>query len=287
MFAGLLLIVTLTGCGKSDEITIGSKNFTENMLISEMLAQLVETHTDISVKRALNMGGTFVCFEAIKNGNIDIYPEYTGTGLTAQLQMGVISDPDETYEIVKEEFDKQFNITWLDPFGFNNTFAIGISGKVYDTYHIETCSELASVAGNLLWGADHEFYDREDGYNGFIDTYGIIFKGEPVSLDNSLKYQAIGGGDIDATNVFATDGQIKQYDLKILVDDKNFFPPYYAAPIVRNETLEEYPELEEVLNMLEGKINDKTMTELNYAVDVELRSIEDVAKSFLRDNGLI
>lgn len=283
------MLFALAGCSGSSSktIVIGSKDFSENIVLGEIFAQLVEAKTDLKVERKLNMGGTFVCFEAIKNGDIDIYPEYTGTGLTAQLEMDVISDPDEAYRVVSEEFDKQFGITWLKPLGFNNTYTLAVTQAVYEEYGVETYSDLAKVSENLVFGAEHEFFDRQDGYDGLVEAYGLTFKGEPKKMNVSLKYQAIGNGDIDVTDAFSTDGPIKQYNLKVLVDDKGFFPPYYAAPIIRNETLKEHPELEDVLNELAGLIDEETMTELNYKVDVESQDVETVATEFLTDAGLL
>lgn len=283
----LAAILFFTGCAKNDSITIGSKDFGENIVIAEMLSQLVETHTDLKVNRKLNLGGTFVNFNAIKNNQIDIYPEYTGTGLTAHLKMDVVNDPDESYRIVSEEFVKQWDIVWLEPFGFNNTYTLAVTPEVYEKYGVETYSDLIPYAGELVFGAEHEFFDRQDGFDGLVDMYGLNFKGEPMKLNASLKYQAIGRGDMDVTDAFATDGPIKQYNLKILEDDLGFFPPYHAAPIVRKEVLDKHPELKNVLNMLAGKLDDATMTELNYLVDVEGKAVEQVAKEFLTSLNLV
>ncbi len=283
----LLPSVVLTGCSSSNTITIGSKDFSENIVLGEIFAQLIEAKTDLKIIRKLNMGGTFVNFEAIKNGQIDLYPEYTGTALTAQLKMDVITDADETYRIVSEEFDKQFNIKWLKPLGFNNTYTLAVINEVFEKYRIETFSDLAAISENLVFGAEHEFFDRQDGFDGLVKTYDMKFKGEPKKMNVSLKYQAMGSGDIDVTDAFATDGQIKQYNLKVLKDDKNFFPPYYAAPIIRKEVLEKYPELEQILNSLEGLIDDETMMEMNYKIDVDNQDIKKVAEDFLREKGLI
>lgn len=281
-----LAVVSFSGCGK-DTIVIGSKDFGESVVLGEMFAQLIEKNTEIKVTRKLNMGGTFVCFEAIKNGDIDIYPEYTGTGLTAQLKMDVVGDPDEAYRIVSEEFDKQFEITWLQPLGFNNTYTLAVTSDVYEQYGVETYSDLVKISENLVFGAEHEFFDRQDGYDGLVEFYGMKFKGEPKKMNTALKYQAIGNGDMDVTDAFATDGPIKQYNLKVLEDDKGFFPPYYAAPIIRNKTLEEHPELSGLLNQLSGLLDDEAMTELNYLVDVEGKSVEETARDFLTEQGLI
>lgn len=282
-----LLSIALTGCSGGDKIVIGSKDFSENILLGEMFSQLIEAKTDIKVERKLNLGGTFVCFEAIKNGQIDIYPEYTGTGLTAQLKMDVIGEPDEAYRVVAEEFNKQFDIKWLSPLGFNNTYTLAVNDKVYQQYGVETFSDLAKISENLVFGAEHEFFDRQDGYEGLVEKYSLKFKGEPKKMNVSLKYQAIGNGDMDVTDAFATDGAIKQYNLKVLTDDLGFFPPYYAAPIIRNATLERYPELEDILNALANVIDDATMTELNYKVDVEGKDVATVVKEFLNEKGLL
>lgn len=286
----LILVVSLamTGCsGKDDVITIGSKDFGENVVLGEMFAQLIEADTDLKVARKLNMGGTFVCFEAIKNGDIDIYAEYTGTGLTAQLKEDVISNPDEAYRVVSEEFDKQFGIKWLEPLGFNNTYTLAVSNDVYEQYDVETFSDLAKISKGLTFGAEHEFFDRQDGFDGLIDIYDMTFKGEPKKMNVSLKYKAIGNGEMDVTDAFATDGPIRQYNLKVLQDDKGFFPPYYAAPIIRMDTLEKHPELEATLNKLAGLIDDATMTDLNYKIDVEGKDVAEVAKEFLQSQNLI
>ncbi len=289
MIAALLVMtLALSGCGGDKKsVVIGSKDFSESIILGEMFAQLIENNTDIEVVRKLNMGGTFVCFEAIKNGDIDIYPEYTGTGLTAQLKMDVITDSEEAYRVVAEEFNKQFNIKWLSPLGLNNTYTLAVTQEVVEEYGVETFSDLAAVSEDLIFGAEHEFFNRQDGFEGLVDAYGMEFAGEPKKMQVALKYQAIGNGDMDVTDAFATDGQIIQYNLKILEDDKGFFPPYYVAPIVKNETLEQFPELEGVLDMLAGLVDDATMTELNYRVDVEGESVETVATDFLTNAGLV
>jgi len=283
----LAAILVFTGCAKNDSITIGSKDFGENIVIAEMLSQLVEAHTDLKVNRKLNLGGTFVNFNAIKNDQIDVYPEYTGTGLTAHLKMDVVNDPDESYRIVSEEFLKRWDIVWLEPFGLNNTYTLAVTPEVYENYGVETYSDLIPYAGEMVFGAEHEFFDRQDGFDGLVEMYGLNFKGEPMKLNASLKYQAIGRGDMDVTDAFATDGPIKQYNLKILEDDLGFFPPYHAAPIVRKEVLDKHPELKNVLNMLGGRLDDETMTELNYLVDVEGKAVEQVASEFLKSQNLV
>jgi osmoprotectant transport system substrate-binding protein len=286
----VLLIITglLAGCGgKKDKIVIGSKNFTENMILGEIFTQLIRDKTDLEVEYKENLGGTMVCFEALKKGELDLYPEYTGTGLTAHLKMDVITDADRVYEIVKEEFDQRYKITWLEPLGLNNTYAVAVSGDFAERNKLSKASELAPLSKNLRFGADHEFFNRQDGYPGMIKTYGLKFKGEPVKMDIALKYKAIFEGKIDVTDAFTTDGQLIRYKLKVLEDDKHFFPPYYAAPIVKNETLEKHPEIETVLNELAGKISDAEMQQMNYQAEAEDKAIEDIAREFLVEQGLI
>lgn len=286
----VLLIITglLAGCGgKKDKIVIGSKNFTENMILGEIFTQLIREKTDLEVEYKENLGGTMVCFEALKKGELDIYPEYTGTGLTAHLKMDVISDADRVYEIVKEEFDQRFKITWLEPLGINNTYAVAVTADFARKHHLTKVSQLASLAPKLRFGTDHEFLNRQDGYDGLVNVYGLKFKGTPVKMDIALKYQAIFEGKMDVTDAFATDGQLIRYKLQILEDDKHFFPPYYAAPLVKNETLEKHPEIETILNELAGKISDAQMQQMNYQAEAEDKSIKDIAREFLVEQGLI
>lgn len=283
----LVTIFAFVGCSGSNTITVGSKDFGENILLGEIFAQLIEAKTDLKVHRKLNMGGTFVNFNAMRNKQLDIYPEYTGTALTATLEMDVINDPTESYNVVKDEYLKRYDIVWLEPLGFNNTYTLAITPEVAAQYPMETFSDLAAYAPNLVFGAEHEFFDRQDGFDGLIAEYGLNFKGEPLKMVVALKYQAIGQGDMDITDAFSTDGQLQQFNLKVLEDDKGFFPPYHAAPIIRKATLDAHPELEEVLNLLAGRIGDERMAALNYAADVEGRPTEEVATQFLTEEGLI
>lgn len=283
LLAVLALTVTVfAGCTSGKKVVIGSKDFTENKILAEIMAQLIENNTDIKVERKINMGGTFVCFEAMKKGQIDIYPEYTGTGLTAQLKLPVETDPEKVYATVSTEFQKQFQIKWLKPIGFNNTYALAVPQELASKNNLESISDLGNFAKDLVFGAEHEFFNREDGYDGLIKVYGLTFK-NIAKMDVSLKYQAIGQGKMDVTDAFTTDGQLKALNLMVLKDDKNFFPPYYAAPIVRNEVLENNPQLEELLNKLAGTIDDQKMQELNYKVDNEKQTIKKVAEDFLKE----
>ncbi len=273
------------GCSSHKAIVIGSKDFSENIILGELLAQLIERKTDYPVTRKLNLGGTFVCFEALKKGDIDAYPEYTGTGLTAQLKMPVIADPEETYRVVKEQFAARYKLSWLSPFGFNNTYAVAVTGDVAKKWNLETVSDLAPHSGDLVFGAEHEFFNREDGFSGLSSTYGLSFR-DTAKMNVSLKYQAIGEGKMDATDVFTTDSQIIAYGLKVLSDDKGFFPPYYGAPLVREDTLKRFPDLQKAIDALAGAISDDAMTALNYRVDQEKVPVAEVARDFLDERGL-
>ncbi len=289
--AGVLALSTalLAGCtgAGGDKIVIGSKNFTENMILGHIFAEYIKANTDLKVEYKENLGGTMVCFEALKKGDLDIYPEYTGTGLTAHLKMDVINDPDEVYSIVKREFDSQFGITWLNELGLNNTYAVAIKEDYAAQNNIQSVSDLATFSDQLTFGAEHEFFDRMDGFEGMVETYGLTFKGEPVKMDVSLKYQAMAEDRIQVTDAFTTDGQLITYKLKVLEDDKGFFPPYYAAPIVKNETLKAHPELEELLNKLSGKITDEAMQQMNYQAETEKKPMKDIAIEFLKEQNLI
>ncbi|MGE4282869.1 MAG: glycine betaine ABC transporter substrate-binding protein [Clostridia bacterium] len=285
----LLLVVGLfVGCSGSGNktVVIGSKDFTENIILGEMIAQMLEANTDLKVERKLNMGGTFVNFEALKKGDIDMYADYTGTGLTAQLKMDVMNDADKVYDIVQKEFNEQFKLKWLKPLGFNNTYAVAVKEDFANKNNINKVSELAPFAPELIFGGEHEFFNRQDGYEGMIEIYDLKFK-DVAKMQVALKYQAVGQDKMDVTDAFATDGQLITYKLKILEDDKGFFPPYYAAPVVRMDTLEKYPEIEEVLNQLGDKINDEEMQQMNYQAEAKKVEIEKVVSDFLKNKGLI
>lgn len=287
ILAFTLVVTLLSGCAGKGSITVGSKDYSENILLGEIMAQLIEAKTDLKVNRKLNLGGTFVNFNAIQNSQIDLYPEYTGTALTAELKMDVINDPIESYRVVSEEMAERWDIIWLEPFGFNNTYTLAVTADVQERYGLHTYSDLIPVAGELVFGAEHEFFDRQDGFDGLVEHYGLSFKGEPMKLNTSLKYQAIGRGEMDVTDAFSTDGPIKQYDLRILEDDKSFFPPYHAAPVIRKAVLDAHPEVGEALRLLAGTIDDATMASLNYLVDVKGEAVEQVASDFLASLGLV
>lgn len=274
------------GEAATGSVGIASKNFTEQLILGEMMAQVIESHTDLGVERRFNLGGTMICHEALVNGAIDIYAEYTGTALTAILDEDVVTDPDEALRIVREAYSERFDVEWLEPFGFNNTYALTVRDEDAEARGWQTISDLAPVASELRAGFTFEFAERPDGYPGLRDAYGFAF-GEIRGLEPTLMYEAIAKDQVDVICAFATDGRIAAYNLKPLEDDRGFFPPYYAAPIVRAEVLREHPEIRDALAPLAGALDDATMQRLNYEVDEKKRAPADVAREFLVSHNLL
>lgn len=263
-------------------IRIGSKNFTEQIILGEMMAQLIESRTELAVERRFNLGGTMICHGALISGEIDIYAEYTGTGLTAILGREPVRDPGKALEIVRREYRDRFNVDWLEPFGFNNAFAITVRADEAEKNGWKNISDLAAVAGQLRAGFTSEFMERPDGYPGLRERYGFSFA-KVVDLDPAIMYPALAGREVDLICAFATDGRIAAYGLKPLADDRNFFPPYQAAPLARIEIMRAHPEIRAALETLAGRLDDKTMQQLNYQVDENKRSPQEVAREFLKN----
>jgi glycine betaine/choline ABC-type transport system substrate-binding protein len=291
IFALILVIFMVgifVGCNKDDKkVVIASKPMTEQYILAEMLTILIEEHTDIKVEKKLGIGGgTSNIHPAMLKGEIDIYPEYTGTGWLFVLKEELIANPDDLYKAVKDKYQEEFGISWLDIYGFNDTFALVVKEEVAKKYNLRTYDDLAKISNQLTFGAEFDFFEREDGYNGLKKTYGFNFK-DTKEIDIGLKYEAINSGQVDVINAFSTDGLLKEFGLKVLEDNKNFFPAYQAATLIRKETLEKYPELRAVLNKLAGKISDDEMILLNFYVDKEKQDPENVARDFLKEKGLI
>ncbi|MFL0249660.1 glycine betaine ABC transporter substrate-binding protein [Clostridium neuense] len=266
-------------------IVIGSKNFNEQLVLGNMIASLIEHNTDYKVERKLNLGGTNVVFSAMKSGDVDLYVEYTGTGLVDIMKQNSISDKDKVYNTVKDYFDKTYGMEWLKPIGFNNTYVLSMKKDIANKYNVNTISDLSKVSSKFTLGSTMEFLNRSDGYLGLQKMYNINFK-NTKGLDGGLRYSALNKDETQVTDAFSTDGLIKKFDLKTLKDDKNFFPPYYAVPLVNKSTLNKYPKLKGVLEKLENKISDEEMRNLNYKVDSGEKP-EKVADDFLRSKGLI
>jgi osmoprotectant transport system permease protein len=293
VIASILAIAVVGGVivssisNNSNKITIGSKNFTEQIILGNMLQQLIEDKTDIDVQTKLNLGGTQVAFNALKSGGIDMYVEYTGTGYVNILNITEPnSNTDEVYNVMKDRFKADFGIDVLNPMGFNNTYAMAVSKETADKYNLKTVSDLAKVSGELIAGPTIEFANREDGLLGLNKAYNMNFKTvNPV--DGGLRYTALNSNETQVIDAFTTDGLIEQFKLTVLEDDKSFFPPYHAVPIVKEETLEKFPELRGVLGELDGKLTDEKMRKLNYEVDVNKRDAKVVANEFLKSEGLV
>ena len=269
-----------------NSITIGSKNYTEQLILGNLYAELVEHHTDLKVNRKTNLGGTDIVFKALTSGEVDMYAEYTGTYYMSIMGEKTNSDSDFVYNESKKHAMENYNSKMLNPIGFNNTYALAIKKDYAKKHNINTVTDLTAYSKDLIASPTIEFTTREDGLPGMEKLYGIKFK-SLTPVDGGLRYTSINNGKSDVIDAFTTDGLLKAYDLKILEDDKKLFPPYFAAPLVRNETLQKYPELEKVFNMLTGKINNEDMIDLNYQVDKLGKRPEDVAKDFLTKKGLI
>ena len=292
ILAGLILtsiLLTLTACSSQEPktVVIASKPHSEQYILAEMLSLLIENHTDIKVEKKLGIGGgTSNIHPAMLSGDFDIYPEYTGTGLLFVLKEDLITDSDELYKRVQDRYLEEYNIKWLGLYGFNNTYALAVKESTAQTYNLETYDDLALASKDLVFGAEYDFFERDDGYEALKDAYGFEFK-DTKEMDIGLKYEAIGSDEVDVINAFSTDGLIKQYNLKVLEDNKNFFPAYQAATLIRKETLDKYPEIEEVLEKLTGQISDDEMIQMNYQVEKENMDPRDVAEQFLKAKGLI
>ncbi|WP_243166132.1 glycine betaine ABC transporter substrate-binding protein [Acetobacterium fimetarium] len=283
-----LLVLLASGCQTAEKkVVIASKPMAESYIIAAMMGQLIEANSDIKVEYKLGIGGgTSNIQPAMEAGEIDMYPEYTGTGWLFVLKNDLVTDPAELYTGVKKEYQEKYHFKWLELYGFNDTYALAMDKAKADAMGIYTFSELAAQSSNLVLGSEYDFYEREDGYPGLVKAYGFNFK-ETKELDIGLKYKAIGEGQVDVINNFSTDGLLAEYNLKVLKDDKNFFPAYQAATVIRQQTLDKYPELEGILNKLAGQISDEEMQQMNYTVEKENRDAGDVANEFLKAKGLL
>ncbi|NSL50322.1 ABC transporter substrate-binding protein [Calidifontibacillus erzurumensis] len=297
-----LLLVILSACGnnsttensdagnddKKDKLTIkvGSKNFTESLILGEMYSLALE-NAGYKVERKLNLGGTMVAHESLKSGQIDMYPEYTGTGLLNILEEEPKTDPQEVYDIVSKGYKEKFNLVWLEPTNANDSQGLVTTRKVAEKYDLYTISKLAELAPELRLAAVPEFEEREDGLKGLKAHYGgMDFKSIEL-YDYGIKYRVILNDEADVTVGFTTDGDLTNKDLVLLEDDKNFWPPYYVAPVIRNEILEQDPAVADVLNNVSKLLNDEVLQGLNAEVDINKREYAEVAKEFLVEQGII
>lgn len=285
---GLLLVLLggllLPACGGGPEpVTVGGKNFTEQDILGEILATWIERTTDLPAERKLHLGGTFVCHRGLTTGEIDVYVEYTGTGLTAILEREPAQDPDSVYRIVDRAYRERWGLDWTAPLGFENTFVILVRGETADSLGLETVSDAAAHADEWTPGFGYEFTEREDGLPGLKEAYGLEFGGQPRAMELGLTYRALAEGRIDLTAGNSTDGQIDALDLAALRDDRRYFPPYDAAPVVRRELVERHPELGRSLERLGGRITTSEMRRMNRAVALEGRGYREVAREWVAE----
>ncbi|VEF47929.1 glycine betaine ABC transporter substrate-binding protein [Bacillus freudenreichii] len=284
---GLLVITSgcsLPGLGgpAKNSITIGTLDTSESQIIGHIVKLLIEHHTDAPVSMVNNLGSSIVQHKAMLSGDVDITAtRYTGTDLAGVLGMEPVKDPKEALEIVQREFQERFNQTWFDSYGFANSYAFTVRKDVAEKENLQTVSDLEPVAEKLKFGVDNSWLKRKgDGYPGFIEEYGFQF-GETFPMQIGLVYQAASSGKMDVVLAYTTDGRIKAFDLKVLEDDKRFFPPYDSSLVARNEVLEKYPELKGILQNLSGKIDTETMRAMNYEADGEMKEPSVIAKEFL------
>lgn len=288
----LLLVMVLGYTGivnhiSSDKvIRIGSKDFTEQHILAHMFSDLIEARTDITVDRKINLGGTQVCFSALRSGDIDLYFDYSGTAYGDTLNYPPISDMEEVYTTVKNDFKNLYGIDVLKQFAFNNTYVLAVKQETAAAYGLNSISDLAKVGSSLKAGTTLEFLNRIDGIPGLTEFYNFKFK-NTVGLDGSPRYVALMNQETDVVDAFSTDGLLKKFELVTLEDDKNFFPPYYAIPLMREEIADEYPEIIPVIEELGDVLTDDVMAELNYKVDELQMEPAAVAHDFLVDNSFI
>jgi osmoprotectant transport system permease protein len=284
-FAVVCCATATSAAQEANTVRIGSKNFTEQEILAELVAQLIEQRTDLHVERTFGLGGTGICHTALVAGQLDIYVEYTGTALLNVLKHEVRTNADDVYQIVAKAYRERFELEWLPPMGFNNTYAITVRAAHADEHGWQAISDLRNIADRLSAGFTAEFMERPDGYPGLRRAYGFDF-GRTADLDPGLMYKALADGQVDVICAFATDGRIAAYNLRVLLDDSSFFPPYDAAPIIRSALLRDHPEVRDALAALAGTISDQTMRRLNNAVDEMGRTPSSVAGEWIESRAV-
>lgn len=281
-------MLAMTGCSKQapEVIKIASKPMTEQYILTEILGQLIEH--DLGIKTEITKGvggGTTNIQPALLKGEFDLYPEYTGTGWLTVLKQEQENDPDVLYTNLQKGYE-EMGLHWSGLYGFQNSYVLAVRREAAEEYGISTFSDLAAASPNLIFGGNPDYMEREDGFNYLASSYGMEFK-EVKDFDIALKYTAMADKQIDATNAFTTDAQLSVADVRLLEDDKHIFATYYGGTVVRQDTLEKFPELSAILEKLTGQISDEEMRGMNYAVEVEQKDEKDVAREFLAAKGLL
>lgn len=272
----------LAGCKvRPAALSIGSKNFTEQLVLGELLAQYLGRFVTAPIEKRFYLAGTYICHQALLAGRIDTYVEYTGTALVAILKEPPSSDHAAVFNTVKEKYASKFGIEVFPSLGFNNTFAMVMRGSDARRLHLKTLSDAAAVAPQLRLGVGYEFLERPDGYKGLVAKYGLKFKEAPRVMDLGLLYRALQNNQVDLVAGSNTDGLIAALDLVVLEDDRHYFPPYDAVPLVRREMLQRYPVITAALERLSGRISAEDMRRMNYAVDGQKKDATAVVKDFL------
>ena len=284
IIAGLIAAALLCCCSSPHRLTVGSKNFTEQLILGEILAQHLERRLNQKIERKLDLGGTLLAQQALASGQIDLYPEYTGTALMAVLKLPPSSDPATVLLRVREEYQKRWKLEWLAPLGFNNSFAMVVRGADARKNGLETISDAARSQTGWVLGVGYEFITREDGLAGLLKTYHLRLQGSPKTMDLGLLYKALEQKQVDMIAASATDGVLSVLDVKVLQDDKRYFPPSEAAPVVRSDALAAHPGMREALHELGGKLPNNTTHKLNYEMDGKHRPVAAGAREFLEAN---
>ena len=274
------------GCTRDRPVIVASKNFTEQVILGEIIARHVEHRTASKVERKLNLGGTLLAHRALVNGEIDLYPEYTGTALTSILKLSPLADPQAVLDRIRAEYQIRFRVEWLKPLGFNNTFALVIRGEDARGGNIHLVSDAVKHVSGWRLGIGYEFQQRPDGLEGLMKTYTLPLRGPAQTMDLGLLYKALQQKKVDMVAGNATDGALSVLDVVVLQDDKFYFPPYQAAIAVREDALAAHPALRAALTELSGKFSDNIMRKLNHQVDGQHRPLGEVAQEFLRASGL-
>lgn len=283
----VMMAIPFLGGKNDDEIVIGGKLGSEPEILINMYKLLIEEETDHSVRLRPGLGKTSFVFTALENGDIDLYPEFTGTAISEFLKETAASTSrEEVYQQAKEGMKKEFDMEMLQPMDYNNTYALAVPEDFADENNLKNISDLKSIESSLKAGFTLEFSDREDGYKGIQKLYGLNLP-SLITMEPKLRYQAIMNDEINLVDAYSTDSELQRYNLVVLEDDKNLFPPYQGAPLLRAETAEDYPEIVEALNKLAGKITDDEMREMNYQVNVEGKSAEEIAREYLTEAGLL
>ncbi|MGE7274449.1 osmoprotectant ABC transporter substrate-binding protein [Brevibacillus panacihumi] len=288
IITGLSLLLA-TGCSSGDVVKIGHQPTSEQTILAHMLQQVIEGNSDLKTELVGGLGATPVVLKAMQNNDIQISAvRYVGTDITSSLGLEEFSkDPQEAFDLVKNGVAEKFDQLWFPSYGFENTYVFTVRKELADKYNLQKISDLAAHAKELSLGTDSSWLERpNDGYQAFIQEYGFQF-GKTTPMDIGLVYKAVDTKEVDIVLAYSTDSRLKEYNLVTLEDDKHFFPPYGASPVVRNDTLKQYPQLEEVINKLAGKIDTQTMTALNYQADIEKKDPAAIAREFLLEHGLI